>query len=79
MQRRPSERNVACACEPVLEAEVRHVVRGELARTVDDVARRTRLGLGACTRSRVVALGPVQARQEALTMAHVGASLGRQP
>ncbi len=46
--RRPAERAVVCPCEPVLEAEVRHVVRHEFARTVADVSRRTRLGLGAC-------------------------------
>ncbi len=109
--RRPSERQVTCACEPVIEAEVRHAVDAEMARTVDDVARRTRLGLGACggmrcaarcgqiiaqerglspregrrmasdfleqqARTRVVALGPEQARQEALSLAHVRASLG---
>jgi glycerol-3-phosphate dehydrogenase len=109
--RQPSERDVTCPCEPVLEAEVRHVVREEMARTVDDVARRTRLGLGACggmrcaarcgqilaeerglspregrmlareflvrqAKSRIVALGPAQARQEALTLAHTRASLG---
>jgi glycerol-3-phosphate dehydrogenase len=105
------ELDVACACEPVLESEVRYVVRQEMARTVDDVARRTRLGLGACggmrcaarcgqiiareldlppadgcamareflerqARTRIVALGPEQARQEALALAHVRASLG---
>jgi glycerol-3-phosphate dehydrogenase len=110
-QSRPGERDVTCPCEPVLEAEVRYAVRHELARSVDDVARRTRLGLGACggmrcaarcgqivteeldlppaegramaleflekqARARVVALGPLQARQEALTLAHVRASLG---
>ena len=46
---------VVCACEPVLEAEVRYVVEHELARTVDDVARRTRLGLGACGGMRCAA------------------------
>jgi glycerol-3-phosphate dehydrogenase len=109
--RRPSEAHVICPCEPVLEAEVRHAISVEMARTVDDVARRTRLGLGACggmrcaarcgqivaeelslapaegqamaleflerqARTRVVALGPAQAQQEALTLAHVRASLG---
>lgn len=113
-ERRLSERDTTCACEPVLEAEVRYVVREELARTVADVARRTRLGLGACggmrcaarcgqivaseldlapsaaramalefldqqARSRVVALGPEQARQEALLSAHVRSSLGTVP
>jgi glycerol-3-phosphate dehydrogenase len=42
------ERAVVCACEPVLECEVRHACREEGARTLEDVARRTRLGLGAC-------------------------------
>jgi glycerol-3-phosphate dehydrogenase len=109
--RRPAERDVVCPCEPVLEAEVRHAITEELARTVDDVARRTRLGLGACggmrcaarcgqivaeerrlpaaegrsmalgflerqARTRLVALGPQQAQQEALLLAHVRASLG---
>jgi glycerol-3-phosphate dehydrogenase len=109
--RRPSELDVVCPCEPVLEAEVRHAVTAEMACTVDDVARRTRLGLGACggmrcaarcgqivaeelslapseglamamgflerqARTRMVALGPAQAQQEALTFAHVRASLG---
>jgi glycerol-3-phosphate dehydrogenase len=39
---------VVCPCEPVLGAEVRHVVREEFAQTASDVSRRTRLGLGAC-------------------------------
>lgn len=37
-----------CETEPVTEAEVRYVVRKEWARTVADIARRTRLGLGPC-------------------------------
>jgi glycerol-3-phosphate dehydrogenase len=45
---RADERQVVCPCEPVLECEVRHVCRHEHARTLSDVARRTRLGLGAC-------------------------------
>jgi glycerol-3-phosphate dehydrogenase len=108
---RPRELDVTCPCEPVLEAEVRHAVCDEMARTVDDVARRTRLGLGACggmrcaarcgqivaeecglapregrtlaiefllrqAKTRLVALGPEQARQEALSLAHWRASLG---
>jgi glycerol-3-phosphate dehydrogenase len=109
--RRPVERDVTCPCEPVLEAEVRYVVREEMACTVEDVSRRTRLGLGACggmrcaarcgqivaeerglapreglvlakeflvrqARSRIVAMGPEQARQEALALAHLRASMG---
>ena len=44
----PTKRASSAVCEPVLEAEVRHVLDEEFATTVDDVARRTRLGLGAC-------------------------------
>ncbi len=109
--REPKEAAVVCPCEPVTEAEVRHVVQEEGARTIDDVSRRTRLGLGACGgmrcaarcaqivaeeleltpadaltqakrflvrqgKARVVALGPEQARQEALHLAHVRATMG---
>ncbi len=111
MQQNPREAAVVCACEPVTEAEIRYVVEHELARTVDDVSRRTRLGLGACggmrcaarcgsivadsvgsspesgrrlalefltgaARRRLCALGPEQARQEALTIAAQRAELG---
>jgi glycerol-3-phosphate dehydrogenase len=111
IKERPLEASTVCVCEPVLEAEVRHVIRHEMAVTVDDVARRTRLGLGACggmrcaarcgqilaeeqgflpregprlalaflkrqASTRAVAVGPVQARQEALTLASLRAELG---
>lgn len=113
VKRRRREASVVCACEPVLEAEVRHVVATEHATSVDDVARRTRLGLGSCggmrcamrcgqivaeerglapregvkqarrflTRqaaTRLVGLGPEQARQEALALAALGADAGRE-
>jgi glycerol-3-phosphate dehydrogenase len=109
--KRPQEAAVVCPCEPVIEAEVRHVVRNEWAATVDDVARRTRLGLGACggmrcaarcgqivaqerglsprdgarqalrflTRqasTRAVAVGPLQAQQEALVLSSLRSELG---
>ena len=102
---------MVCPCEPVIEAEVRYVVRTEWARTVDDVSRRTRLGLGACggmrcaarcgqivaeerglaprdgarqalrflarqASTRAVAVGPLQAQQEALGLASIRAELG---
>jgi glycerol-3-phosphate dehydrogenase len=107
----PREATVVCSCEPVLEAEVRYAVKHELARSVDDVSRRTRLGLGTCggmrcaarcgqivaeerglpprvgreqavrflmrsARTRVVGLGPDQARMEALAIASARAELG---
>lgn len=111
IKRDPKERAVVCTCEPVLEAEIRHAIKHEHARTVADIARRTRLGLGACggmrcaarcgqilatelgttmreglasaraflerqARARIVAMGPEQARQEALALAQMNASLG---
>ena len=107
----PAEGATICSCEPVIEAEVRYAVECEWARDVDDVARRTRLGLGACggmrcaarcgaivaemterspaegrglaldfleraRRRRAPAVGPEQAREEALALASLGASLG---
>jgi glycerol-3-phosphate dehydrogenase len=44
----PVLRRLVCACEAVTEAEVRFAVKNEWARNVDDVSRRTRLGLGPC-------------------------------
>jgi glycerol-3-phosphate dehydrogenase len=111
IRRNPRERTVVCACEPVLEAEVRHAIVEEMAKTTEDVARRTRLGLGACggmrcaarcgqiladelaisprealadahrflvrqAKMRVVAMGPDQARQEALALAQLRATMG---
>jgi bacterioferritin-associated ferredoxin len=52
---RPREARRLCACGPVTEAEVRHVVEHEWARTVADVMRRTRLGLGCCGGMRCLA------------------------
>jgi glycerol-3-phosphate dehydrogenase len=114
MLKEPREAAVVCPCEPVTEAEIRYVVLNEFAQTVDDVARRTRLGLGACggqrcaarcgrlvasltgrsprdglamaedflvgaARRRAPAVGPDQARQEALNLAALRAQLGRAP
>jgi glycerol-3-phosphate dehydrogenase len=39
---------VVCACEPVLDAELRHVVANEGVRRLTDCALRVRLGVGAC-------------------------------
>jgi glycerol-3-phosphate dehydrogenase len=55
MRKNPREAAVVCACEPVTEAEIRYVVHNELAATVEDVSRRTRLGLGACGGMRCAA------------------------
>jgi glycerol-3-phosphate dehydrogenase len=111
VRERPREAVTVCACEPVTEAEVRYVIEHELARSVADVSRRTRLGLGACggmrcaarcgqivadeldldpreglrqglgflerqALTRSAALGPDQARQEALAIAGVRAEIG---
>lgn len=64
---RPREAATVCTCEPVLEAEVRYVLENELARSVDDVARRTRLGLGACGGMRCAArCGQIVAEERGL-------------
>jgi glycerol-3-phosphate dehydrogenase len=111
MLKDPRQSSVVCDCEPVTDAEIRYVLDCELARTVEDVSRRTRLGLGACggmrcaarcgrivaeqtglppeqgilqaleflsnaRRRRFSAMGPVQARQEALALAALRAELG---
>ena len=107
----PLERRIVCACEPVMAAEVRHAVKHEWARSVEDVSRRTRLGAGSCggmrcalecgrivaeerglspreglesaaaflgqaLKRRLPAVGPEQARQEALASAHLYAQAG---
>ncbi len=114
MLKEPREAAVVCPCEPVTEAEIRYTVAHEVARTVDDVSRRTRLGLGVCggarcaarcgrivaemtgrsprdglalahgflagaARKRAAAVGPDQARQEALGLASLRAELGHAP
>lgn len=111
MARNPRETAVVCPCEPVLEAEVRYVVAHEWAQTVDDVSRRTRLGVGSCggmrcaarcgaivaemtgrspldgrrmaldflesaARRRLSVVGPLQAQQEALSLAALRSQLG---
>jgi glycerol-3-phosphate dehydrogenase len=43
-----SAARVVCACEPVLEAELRHAAAREGIRTLADCALRVRLGVGAC-------------------------------
>ena len=55
VQSAPAEGATVCACEPVIEAEVRYAVEHEWARSVEDVSRRTRLGLGACGGMRCAA------------------------
>lgn len=41
-------RRIVCACEPVLDAELRHVARCEGLRRLTDCTLRVRLGVGAC-------------------------------
>jgi glycerol-3-phosphate dehydrogenase len=55
VQRSPEEGAVVCPCEPVTEGEIRYSIEHEWARSVDDVSRRTRLGLGACGGMRCAA------------------------
>jgi len=43
-----------CRCEPVTEAELRHCIRHEGARSLDDLRRRTRLSKGGCQGTRCI-------------------------
>ncbi len=43
-----SSRALVCTCEPVLKAEIDHVIENEMAQTLSDVRRRTRFSLGPC-------------------------------
>lgn len=68
MLRNPREKMVVCACEPVTEAEIRYVIDHEAPRTVAGVARRTRLGLGACGGMRCAArCGQILAHERGLS------------
>jgi len=44
----PQYKSHVCVCEPVTEAEIRYAITREWARTLDDLRRRTRLGMGPC-------------------------------
>lgn len=48
MEKFPSWKSTICHCEPVTEAEIRYVIQNEWARTLDDIRRRTRMGMGPC-------------------------------
>ncbi len=54
---RTTARNAICACDPVLECELRFAVRNEWARTLDDLRRRTRFSVGPCQGTRCFLLG----------------------
>lgn len=44
----PGLKALVCSCEPVTKAEIVYVVQNELAKTLSDIRRRTRLGMGSC-------------------------------
>lgn len=52
IQQNPSEAALVCPCEPLTEAELRHVIQHEHVRTLVDASRRCRLGMGACQGAR---------------------------
>ncbi len=47
-RRNPELRRTLCDCEQVIAAEVEYCVREEWARSISDIRRRTRLGMGPC-------------------------------
>jgi glycerol-3-phosphate dehydrogenase len=44
----PEWLSTICACEPVIEAEIRYAIREEFPQTLNDLRRRVRLGTGPC-------------------------------
>jgi len=44
----PEWRTSVCTCEPVIEAEIRYVIRSEFPHSLNDLRRRLRLGTGPC-------------------------------
>lgn len=52
VMRAPREGAMVCPCRTVIEAELRHAHRDELARDLSALARRTELGTGACAAVR---------------------------
>jgi glycerol-3-phosphate dehydrogenase len=66
------ELTAVCLCEPVLEAEIRWVIREEGARSLDDIRRRTRLAMGPCQGTRCIARA-AEILQEELGLEHAEA------
>lgn len=54
IQQDPSQAALVCPCEPLTEAELRHVIQTEHVRTLDDCARRCRLATGPCQGARCI-------------------------
>jgi len=52
LEENPAWRRPVCRCEPVLEAEVRFALRNEWVHDLNDLRRRTRLGMGPCQGAR---------------------------
>ncbi len=68
MEHFPAMKVDVCDCEPVTEAEIRYVIRFEFARTVDDIRRRTRAGMGGCQGSRCsIMIGKILKEELGLT------------
>lgn len=52
LEENPAWRKPVCRCEPVLEAEIRYVCRNEWVEDLNDIRRRTRMGMGPCQGAR---------------------------
>ncbi len=48
MEQNPAEKEVICECENVTQAEIQEVAQAETTHNLNDVRRRTRLGMGTC-------------------------------
>ncbi len=57
MESNKNSKNTICDCEPVLDAEIRYVIKHQWARSLDDIKRRTRYSLGPCEGTRCLMMG----------------------
>ena len=44
----PQSKEIVCKCENVMEAEIKYAIQYEFANTLNDIRKRTRLGMGSC-------------------------------
>jgi len=48
MKNNSSLKRGICKCESITEAEIKYVIKYEFAKTIDDIRRRTKSGMGTC-------------------------------
>ena len=64
LKENPAWRRLLCRCEQVLEAEARFAIRNELVSDLNDLRRRTRIGMGPCQGGRCAARAAIILAEE---------------